>query len=123
MVVELPYFSRTKSVLRVDVPVPVLKLSINVSALYLCLLLVYLTLLWWGWVLTEYSGPRILFYPILRKNLKKLEKTAKILFSLDFGLARAWNVIDHQGIGLMTKGQLIRGGSLINSVFVKSGSF
>ena len=94
MVVELPYFFRTESVLRADVPVPVLKLSINVSALYLCLLLVYLTLLWWGWVLTEYSGPTILFYPILRKNLKKLEKTAKILFSLDFGLARAWNVID-----------------------------
>ena len=48
MVVELPYFFRTESVLRADVPVPVLKLSINVSALYLCLLLVYLTLLWWG---------------------------------------------------------------------------
>ena len=55
MVVELPYLSRTKSVLRVDVS-PVLKL--------LMLMLM-----------------------------------------------------------LMTKGQLIRGGSLINSVFVISGSF
>ena len=53
MVVELPYLSRTKSVLRVDV-LPVLKLLM---------------------------------------------------------------------LMLMTKGQLIRGGSLINSVFVISGSF
>ena len=72
MVVELPYFFRTESVLRADVPVPVLKLSINVSALYLCLLLVYLTLLWWEWDLTEYLGSRISIFT--KKTKKKQQK-------------------------------------------------